>query len=235
MTSSTHLGAGLVAPDRTAGAAPAAGDASSAPRTGRGRQLLVGAALLSPLALGVQYALSAPGLARSDAATWLGAIAEHPVRESIALAVYLVGMVAYVAVAAMLVAAGRRRAPVVSAAAATLLTIGAIGGAGFAGIRLVAVVLADSGNPAAVPLWEAVQTGAPFDVLTWFLGMAIVGTLVAAAALVRARADVTVFAGPAYLVGFVLSSGEFPSWVSVVGAVVQFAALLPVARAALRA
>ncbi len=234
MTTSTHLGAGFVAPDRTAGSTPAAEEAPRTSRTDLRRPLLVGAALLSPLALGVQYALSAPGLARDDAATWLGGIAENPGRETVALAVYVVGMVTGVAVAIMLALAGRRRAPLVSTAAATLLTIGAIGGAGFAGIRLVAVVLAGSGNPAAVPLWEAVQVGAPFTVLTGFLGMAIVGTLVAAVAMVRARADVTVVAGPLYLAGFVLSSGEFPAWVSVLGTLVQFAALLPVARAAVR-
>jgi hypothetical protein len=37
------------------------------------------------------------------------------------------------------------------------------------------------------------------------------------------------------VVGFVLASGEFPVWVSVVGELVTLAALVPVARAALRA
>ena len=78
-------------------------------------------------------------------------------------------------------------------------------------------------RPGAVPVWESVQSGTAFDTLTPFLLMAIVGTLVGVVALVRARRDVTVWAAPAYLVGFVLTSGEFPQWVSVVGAAVQVA------------
>ena len=64
--------------------------------------------------------------------------------------------------------------------------------------------------------------------------MAVLGTLVAGIAMFRARADVTVWAGPLYVVGFVLGSGEFPVAVSVVGGVLQVVAVLPVARFAVR-
>ena len=45
--------------------------------------------------------------------------------------------------------------------------------------------------------------------------MAVVGTLLAGIAMIRARSEVTVWAGPLYLAGFVLGSGEFPVPVSV--------------------
>jgi hypothetical protein len=143
-------------------------------------------------------------------------------------------MVGGVAGAAMLALAGRRRAPWLSGVAATLLVIGGVGGAGFAGLRLVAIELAEQGGASSVEAWEAVQSGVPFAVLGSLLLMAILGTLLSAAAIVRARADIAVWAAPALLVGFVLASGEFPVWVSVVGELVVLASLVPVARAALR-
>ncbi|MGY1609698.1 MULTISPECIES: hypothetical protein [unclassified Geodermatophilus] len=236
MTSSTQLGAGLVAPDRTTavrGAQPA-GPEAAAGRPHARRRVLVGAALVSPVALAVQYALSPAGLPRDEAVGFLAGVAEHPTRYTVALSAYLVAMATSVAVAATIALAGRRSAPWLSGAAAALLALGAIGGGGFAGLRLMAAVVAESGGPGAAGLWTAVQDGTPFAVLTPFLLCAILGTLVGTAALVRARRDVTVWAAPVFLAGFVLTSGEFPVAVSVLGGAVQLAALLPVARAALR-
>jgi hypothetical protein len=234
MSSSTHLGAGLVAPDRTA-AAPSpqghrAADAGPHPR----RRLLVGAALVAPVALAVQYALSPAGLPRDEAVAYLAGVGENPGRYTVALVAYLVAMATSVAVAATVALAARRGSPWLSGVAAALLAVGAIGGGGFAGLRLVSAVLAGSGSPDAPELWTQVQDGTPFLVLTPFLICAILGTLLATAALVRARRDVTVWAAPLFLAGFVLTSGEFPVVVSVLGGAVQLAALLPVARAALR-
>jgi hypothetical protein len=135
----------------------------------------------------------------------------------------------------MLALAGRRRAPWLSGIAATLLAIGSVGGGGFAGIRLVAIGLAERGGSSSVEVWEAVQTGSPSAVLWSLVLMAILGTLVGAAAVVRVRKDIAVWAAPAMVIGFVLASGEFPVWVSVIGELVALAALVPVARAALRA
>jgi hypothetical protein len=235
MSSSTHLGAGLVAPDRTAGPdAPPPGhraaDAGPHPR----RRLLVGAALVAPVALAVQYALSPAGLPRDEAAAFLAGVGEHPTRYTVALVAYLVAMASGLAVAATIALAGRRGSPWLSGAAAALLAVGSVGGGGFAGLRLVAAVLAESGGADAPAVWTAVQEGTPFAVLGPVVLCAVLGTLLATAALVRARRDVTVWAAPLFLAGFVLTSGEFPVVVSVLGGAVQLAALLPVARAALR-
>jgi hypothetical protein len=235
MSSTTRLGSGLVAPETTAGdstdvAAPAA-PAAPHPR----RLLLAGAALLGPVALAAQYLLSSEGLPRDEAGPWLAGLAGSPVAEVAAVVVYLVAMVAGIAGAATLALACGRRAPWLSGIAAALLAAGSVGGGGFAGMRLIAVVLADEGGASAAGTWTSIQQGPPFLVLGPLVGMAILGTLLATVALVRSRADVTVWAAPGYLAGFVLASGEFPVAVSVLGEALVLASLVPVVRAALRA
>ena len=235
-TTTTRLGSGVVAPDHIDGPAvtshPAA-EPADAPHARR--RLLVGAAFLGPVGLAAQYVLSSAGLPRDEAGPWLAGLAEDPTRQVLSVVAYLLAMVGGVAGAAVLALAGRRRAPWLSGIAAGLLVVGTVGGGGFAGMRLIAIELAEQGGPSSVAAWEAVQGGSPFAVLGSLVLMAILGTLVGAAAVVRARRDIAVWAAPAMVVGFVLASGEFPAWVSVVGELVALAALVPVARAALRA
>ena len=237
MDTTTRLGSGVVAPDHIDGAAvvptPAAGSADRAVHARR--RLLAGAAFLGPIGLAAQYLLSSAGLPRDEAGPWLAGLAEDPTRQVLSVIAYLVAMVGGVAGAALLALAGRRRAPWLSGIAAALLVTGSVGGGGFAGLRLVAIELAEQGGPSSVAAWEAVQGGAAFAVLGSLVLMAILGTLVGAAAVVRARQDIAVWAAPAMVVGFVLASGEFPAWVSVLGELLALAALVPVARAALRA
>ena len=236
MDTTTRLGSGVVAPDHIDGSAvPAPAVAPTDSGVHARRRVLVGAAFLGPIALAAQYLLSTDGLPRDEAGPWLASLAEDPTRQVLSVIAYLVAMLAGVAGAATLALAGRRRAPWLSGVAATLLVIGSVGGGGFAGMRLVAVELAERGGSSSVEAWEVVQAGAPFAVLGSLVLMAVLGTLLSAAAVVRARQDIAVWAAPAMVVGFVLASGEFPVWVSVVGELVVLASLVPVARAALRA
>lgn len=240
-SSQVDLGVGELRPEPSTPvpAVQPTGTTSARTRSGRfdRRAVLGGAALLAPVAMAAQYLLSPPGLPRDAAAGFLGGVAAAPGRYTLAVAAFLASMVFGLAAAAVLALAGGRSAPWTSGVAASLLAIGSIGGAGFGGLRLAAVHLTADGAPlpGAVAIWEGIQAGTAFNTLTPLLAMAILGTLVAVVALVRARRDVTVWAAPAYLLGFVLTSGEFPHWVSVVGAAVQVAGLLPVVRAALRA
>ncbi|MGY1727922.1 hypothetical protein ACI79J_13215 [Geodermatophilus sp. SYSU D01062] len=238
----TRLGSGLTAPETTApetttpettAAAPAPSPAG-APAPHPRRRLLAGAALLGPVALAAQYVLTSEGLPRDEAGPWLAGLAESPAAQVASVVVYLVAMVAGIAGAAVIALACGRRAPWLSGVAAALLAAGSVGGGGFAGMRLIAVVLAGEGGPSAAGTWTSVQQGPPFLVLGPLVATAIAGTLLAAVALVRARADVTVWAAPAYLAGFVLASGEFPVAVSVLGEALVLTALVPVVRAALR-
>jgi hypothetical protein len=134
-----------------------------------------------------------------------------------------------------LFAALRDLTPRLAATASTLLTVGAIGGAGFAGLRLAGCSFVEEGEvtAGAAEIWTRLQEGPAFMVLGPLVLMAVVGTLVGAAAMYRARAAVTIWAGPLYVVGFVLGSGEFPVQVSVLGGVLQMLAVLPVVRVAL--
>ena len=118
-----------------------------APLLGR---LLGAAALISPVALGAQYAVDPTGmLPRDDAAALLAAVAEAPGRYVAATLVYLLGIVTLIGWAAVLALAGRRRTPILSTVTAVLLVIGAVAGAGFAGLRLTAAALTDNGAPIA--------------------------------------------------------------------------------------
>ena len=200
------------------------------------RRLLAYAAVVSPLALAAQYALDPTGmLPRDDAAGLLAAIAEEPGRYLASTVVYLIGMITLIAWALTLFAALRDHAPRLVATASTMLTLAVVGGAGFAGLRLASLSFVEDGEvtTGAVEIWERLQGGPLFIVLTPLLVMAILGTLLTGVAMIRARALLTVWAGPLYLVGFVLGSGEFPPAISVLGGVCQAVAVLPVVRRAL--
>jgi hypothetical protein len=230
-----QMGSGRLAPEHVV-TAPAREATSTTRRKLTRRHLLGAAALLSPPAMALQYVLAPPGLPRDAAEGFLEGIAADPTRYQLSIIAFLVAMMTGLAGAVVLAIAGRRSAPWWSGIAGTMLALGVLGGCGFAGLRLVAIELSVDGNvvPGAADMWTRVQEGAPFSTLTPLLVMVILGTLVSAVALVRMRRDVTWLAAPAYVVGLVLTSGEFPAWVSVIGAAVQVAGMLPVVRAALR-
>lgn len=199
-------------------------------------RLLGAAALISPVALGAHYAVDPTGmLPRDDAAALLTAVAESPGRYVAATLVYLVGIVTLIGWAAVLTLAGRRHAPILSTVTAVLLVLGAVAGAGFAGLRLTAAALTENGAPitGATQAWTRIQDGAPFLVLAPALIAVVLATLLTAVVLFRCRRHIPVWAGPAYLAGFVLASGEFPGVVSVAGGLVQAVAVWPVVRHAL--
>lgn len=203
----------------------------------RRRRLLAVAAVVSPLALAAQYALDPTGmLPRDDAAGLLAAIAEQPGQYVASTVVYLIGMITLVAWALTLFAALRDRMPRLAATTATMLTLAAIGGAGFAGLRLAACSFVEDGEvtEGAAEIWARLQEGPVFVVLTPLLAMAILGSLLAGVTMIRARSEVTAWAGPLYLVGFIAGSGEFPVPVSVLGGLLQAVGVVLVARLAVR-
>ena len=201
------------------------------------RRLLAAAAVVSPLALSAQYALDPTGmLPRDDSAGYLAAIAAEPGQYLLSTVVYVVGMITLVAWALTLFAALRDRMPRLAATTATMLTLAVVGGAGFAGLRLAACSFVSDGevSPGGVEIWSRIQEGPAFIVLTPLMVMAILGSLLAGVAMIRARSEVTVGAGPLYLAGFVLGSGEFPVAFSVAGGLLQAVAVVLVARLAIR-
>lgn len=227
-----RLGAGVLDPRPTS--TIRTGPAPAVPLR---RRLLAGAAVVSPLALSAQYALDPTGmLPRDNPEALLSAIAAEPGQYLLSTVVYLVGMITLVAWALTLFAALRDRLPRLAATTATTLTLAAIGGAGFAGLRLAACSFVEDGEvtQGAAEIWSRLQEGPVFVVLTPLLVMAILGSLLAGVAMIRARSEVTAWAGPLYLAGFVLGSGEFPVGFSVAGGLLQAVAVLLVARLAVR-
>jgi hypothetical protein len=231
-----HMGRDHVAPHDTTATA---GTAVAPPLRGPvplSRRLLAGAALAAPLLLSLQYALDTAGLPREDPATYLGALAEAPGRNLASTCVYIVGMACLLAAARIVALGCGRAAPRTARVAAVLMSLGALGGMGFAGLRLTALALVEDGSPVpgSLGIWARVQEGAPFDVLSILLAAAILGFLTGTAAMWIARRDVTAWAAPLNVLGFVLASGEFPVAISVLGGLVSVAATWPVVVAALR-
>jgi hypothetical protein len=232
-TAEIRMGHGLTAPDR-----PVRTDDKDVLMPSRPwrRIGLVGAAALSPLALALQYGLNSAGLPRQDAEVYLAAVAAAPGRVLASTVAYAVGMATMVGVGALAAIVLRRQAPVASAASAALLTLGAVGGGAFVGLRLAALAFVEDGSvvPGGIAAFVRLQD-AIINPVGLLLVCAIVGTMVMAFAMFRARRDIGWWPAAVTVVGFVLASGEFPTAVSVLGALVQGAALLPLARLAIAA
>ena len=191
-----HLGAGVLDPQVTRTTTQPSAPVDVSLR----RRLLAVAAVVSPLALAAQYALDPTGmLPRDDAAGLLTAIAEEPAQYVVSTVVYLVGMITLVAWALTLFAALRDRMPKLAATTATMLTLAAIGGSGFAGLRLAACSFVEDGEVSlgAAEIWTRIQAGPAFVVLTPLMLMAILGSLLAGVAMIRARSELHRLGRPA--------------------------------------
>jgi hypothetical protein len=221
------MGAGLLPPHHTV----TVPTATPAPRRGA-RRVLGALAVASPVLFAAFVAIDPGPLPREPAAEFLGAIAASPDRYVLATTFQVAAMATGLALAVAVGVAFRLSSRWLSGVAAALMATGCLGGAGFAGAKLVAADLVVGGEvrPGAEETWTAVQQGPLFDVMSWPLLMAIVGTVVVTAVLVRARAEVSWWPAVLYLAGFVLGSGEFPDLVTFLGPVVQIPAVVVIAR-----
>ncbi|MCF6736499.1 hypothetical protein [Blastococcus sp. KM273129] len=237
-TTEIRMGATLSAPDHAVVTGAGAPDAAPAARGDRPRAwrlpALAGAALVSPAAMAAQYALNSAGLPRQDAEVYLTGVAADSGAMVASTLAYGLAMTTMVAVGALAAVVLRRTAPIASALSAALLTLGAVGGGAFVGLRLAALAMVEDGAvlPGGTEAFVRLQ-GAIIDPVGWLLICAILGTVALAVALHRSRRAVGWWPAVVTVVGFVLASGEFPNAVSVAGAVVQGAALVPLARLAL--
>jgi hypothetical protein len=204
--------------------------------TDRRRLMLAFAALASPVLFSMFVVLDPAGLPREPAADFLGAVAADPSLYVAATALQIAAMICGVAGAAVVALAFRSTWPNLSATTAALMTIGSFGGMGFAGMKLTATSLTEDGRllPGAVDTWKAVQDGAAFTILSIPLLMAILGALLLTVLLVRARNLVGWWPAPANLLGFVMSSGEFPDPVTAAGPLVQLIAIVAMVRLLIR-
>ncbi len=235
-TAEIHLGHGLTAPE---GALPSTGKPPAASRADHrpewGRVALAAAAILSPVAMAAQYALNSAGLPRQDAEIYLAAIAADRSGAIASTIAYGVAMATMVAVAAVAAIALRRRASGTTVVAAALLTLGAVGGGAFVGLRLAAIALVEDGRVVAggVAAFTHLQDGV-INPVGLLLICAILGTLLLAVAMLQSRREIGYWPALFTVIGFILASGEFPTPVSVLGALVQGSALVPVVRIVLR-
>lgn len=227
--SSRHItmGAGLLPPqhpvERT--------EEVPTPRIGASR--LVGAlAVASPLLFAAYAAVDPATLPREPAAEFLGAIAESRGQFLTATVLQLLSMMTGLALALAVWAAFSRPGRVLPGLAGATLAVGYLGGTGFVGGKLLAADLVADGalRPGAEEYWTTVQSGPFFDVMSWPLLMAIVGTVLVTALLVRERAAVSWWPAPLFLVGFVLSSGELPDPFNALGVLVQLPAVIAIVR-----
>ncbi|MGY1826549.1 hypothetical protein [Blastococcus sp. SYSU DS0541] len=237
-TTEIRMGSELSAPDQAVVTGASTRDAAPAAPTHRARgwrrAALAGAALVSPVAMAAQYALNSAGLPRQDAEVYLTAVAADSGAMVASTLAYALAMTTMVAVGALAAVVLRRTSPIASALSAALLALGAVGGGAFVGLRLAALAMVEDGavRPGGVAAFVRLQ-GAIIDPVGWLLVCAIVGTVALAVAMHRSRGAIGWWPAVVTVVGFVLASGEFPNAVSVTGAVVQGAALVPLARLAL--
>lgn len=240
------MGAGLTTPERAftppaetdPAGTPGRPSGTAAPTAGRLRHLLLAAAAASAPAFFAAYVAVDPApLPREPAAEFLGAIAADPTAFVVSVVLQVAAMTTGIALAVHLAATLGRRAPLLAPLVGTLLTLGYVGGIGFAGAKTVAADLVADGavRPGAVEVWSAVHTGPLFDVMSWPLLMAIPGNVLLAVLLVRCRGVVGLWPAPVVLAGFVLGSGEFPDAVTLLGWLVQVPAVLWVVARTLRA
>lgn len=221
------MGAGLLPPQHPVEMA------STAPVARLGaRRLLGGIAVASPLLFTTFVALDPGPLPREPASEFLGAIAAAPQQYVLATVFQLAAMTTGLALAVAVGLAFRASSRVLSGVAAAVMAVGYVGGTGFVGAKLVAADLVVDGRPrpGAEEVWTAVQSGPLFDVMSWPLLMAILGAFLVTAVLVRARRDISWWPSAAYLGGFVMSSGEFPWPVTLLGAALQVPVVVVIAR-----
>jgi hypothetical protein len=237
-TNEIRMGAEYTAPDSavvTGAGTPLAAADRPTHRAGRWRQAaLAGAALVSPVAMALQYALNSAGLPRQDAEVYLSAVAADSGAMTASTVAYGVSMCSMVAVGALAAVVLRRTAPIVSALSAALLTLGAVGGGVFVGLRLAALTLVEDGAilRGGVATFVRLQD-AIINPVGLLLVCAILGTVALAVAMHRSRREIGWWPAVLTLVGFVLASGEFPNAVSVVGGLLQGVALIPLVRLAI--
>lgn len=232
MTQHITMGVGLTAPERTV----ATDDEARATDPSAARRLLGVAAVSAPALFAAYVATDPAPLPREPAADFLGAIAAHTTIFVLSTSLQFAAMAAGVALAAYVIVAFSRRAPLLAPLVGVLLCLGYLGGTAFAGAKTVAADLVVDGAPRAgsLEVWSAVHEGPLFEVMSWPLLMAIPGNLLLAVLLVRCRTALGVWPAALVVVGFVLGSGEFPDGVTLAGWAIQVPALLHVVRRTLR-
>lgn len=229
MSKQITMGAGLVPPQRSFDdeAPPVPGTHPAAPGSSAVRRLLVAAGIASPVLFTAFVAVDPGPLPREPAADFLGAIAAHPGAYVAATTLQVAAMATGIALAVAFAVGLGGRFPKLAGATSVALVLGCLGGTGFAGGKLVAADLVEDGRvrPGAEAVWSAVHGGPLFDVMSWPLVMAILGNLLLAVLLLRWRDVLGLWPAAVVLAGFVMSSGEFPDAVTLLGSAIQVPAV----------
>jgi hypothetical protein len=232
-----RLGRGVAAPDGATATTVTSGTTPVAsPGLRRWHRIgLATAALVSPLAMGAQYAFDRTGLPRQDAEIYLTAVANNQVTFVASTAAYTLAVLTSLAGAVVLALVCGRRSPVLTTIAVVGTTVGAVAAGAFIGLRLAALALTPAGavRPDGAEVFGWLQA-AIIDPVGFLLLAAIVGMLATVATLVRSRRLLGWWVAPIAVLGVVMTSGEFSFWIGGLGGMAQAAAVVPLVRELLR-
>jgi hypothetical protein len=195
--------------------------------------LLTAAVVAGPLAGAVWHVIDKVGLPRIDPADYLSQVAANRTPYAISTLLYLIFVACSIPTGMMAMRVLRDRAPLLGTLSGLLLGLAGVLGLVVTGMRPLALALA----PAEGVTADAVAAYTRYQDSIWFGGIMLpmllsaVGGLILLTAAILRTGVVTRWAAPALIGGFVLSSGEFPPVITIVGSFVQLAGFLPLAAA----
>ncbi|MEN3535134.1 DUF4386 family protein [Microbispora sp. ZYX-F-249] len=193
--------------------------------------LVAAAVVASPLAGVVWHMVDKVGLPRIDATDYLAQVAANRGSYALSTLLYMIFVGCSIPTGLAVMRVLRDRAPLAGTVSGLLYTLAGALGLVVSGMRPVVLALApESGAaPEAVAAYQRYQDSVWFDgVMLPMLASAVIGLIVLAAAILRTGV-LPRWTAAALVAGFVLSSGEFPPAVTVLGVLVQLAGTVPLA------
>ncbi|RVX46621.1 uncharacterized protein DUF4386 [Nonomuraea polychroma] len=193
--------------------------------------LLTAAIIGGPLAGAVWHLVEKVGLPRTEAADYLAQVAANRSNFAISTLLYMVFVGCFIPLGLAVMRVLRGRAPLAATISGLLFGLAGALGLVVSGMRPLVLGLAPEGPviAEAAAAYQRYQSSPWFDfVMLAMLASVLIGLVVLAAAILRTgvlpRWTAALLVG-----GFVLSSGEFPPAVTILGGVVQLAGFLPLA------
>ncbi|GAA2395382.1 DUF4386 family protein [Nonomuraea africana] len=193
--------------------------------------LLAAAIAVGPLAGAVWHLVENVGLPRIDAAVYLAQVAANRDTYALSTVLYMIFVACFIPIGLAVMRVLHGRAPLAGTISGLLFALAGALGLVVSGMRPVVLGLAPEGGVAAeaIAAYQRYQASPWFDwVMLPMLASVVIGLVVLAAAILRTGV-LPRWSAVLLVVGFILSSGEFPLAVTIVGGLVQLAGFIPLA------
>ncbi|WP_188188551.1 DUF4386 family protein [Nonomuraea sp. SYSU D8015] len=193
--------------------------------------LLTTAIVAGPLAGALYFVTDQAGLPRTEAADYLAQVAADRSAYAISTLLYMVFVGCFIPTGLAVMRVLRDRAPLAATISGVLLALAGALGLIVSGMRPIVLALAPEGPVVAeaAAAYQRYQASPWFDfVMLPMLASVLIGLVVLAATILRTGA-LPRWTAALLVGGFVLSSGEFPPAVTILGGVMQLAGFVPLA------